>query len=162
MRYDDVPEEEEVIAWFKDIGIRDFIDQSGPEGDLVLSILLQRRVLVDTKRGMQGLVVGELVAFVRHEDSTLDLGLGKGPASKELKRLGLRVHEGYLHLANGSQWIEEALKETPFSTGWRTAIRTIDGAKPWHNPMYFHPGLGGRVTSVPLSALPTDAPETGY
>ena len=154
--HDDIPDEEEMREWFKDLGVESFIEELAPEGERILSILLQAREIVQAKDGTRKVAVGEMVGVAAGEDgsdSPESAPLTKEKASSHLRQLGIRVDPPFLYVANTSKWVREKLAETAFADGWSVGLRTLPEVSSGKKMHYFHTGLKSRATKIPLEVL---------
>ena len=151
---DDVPSEEEAVAYMKDLGLEHFTEDSDPEGRDILDRLFQVQELVPTMTGTHKVTVGEMVglvienpvlkrpkAIIQYED-----------AKRYIKELGFIVHKGHLHVANQSRWIRKQLLDTSFADGWFILLRGLRGAKAGPQK-WFSKAFKSRTTMIPLSTL---------
>ena len=151
---DDVPSEEEAVAYMKDLGLEHFTEDSDPEGRDILDRLFQVQELVPTMTGTHKVTVGEMVGLV------IENPVPKRPkaiiqykdAKRYIKKLGFIVHEGHLHVANQSRWIRKQLLDTSFADGWFILLRGLAGAKAGPQ-MWFSRAFKSRTTMIPLSTL---------
>lgn len=128
-------------------------ESAKPEALKCLGVLLQQRERVDTSNGLKMLSIGQLV----------DACCGSvGPVSAEearshLKPLGLMVEVkdgGYdLLIANNSEWISAALRDTPYVGDHRNILRQLDGVTAGPTNVRFTSGLRERVTVVPIGVI---------
>jgi putative DNA primase/helicase len=146
---DGPPEAEEARELIAAHGLSSYIAEQASEGLRVLRTILQTEARVDTSSGPKTHAVGELVDACVTQSSMSD------DASKWLRSHGLRVDarngEWVLALANTSEWIQHALRDTPYSDGWHTQLRTLPGVTQG-SPKRFHAGLTSRVTIIPRDA----------
>ena len=155
---DEVPDEEEVVAWIKDLGLTGYTEEAEDDGYRLLSILLQAKEIVavgdhDTKR----LTVGEMIDSMIGDDlaETDKRIITRGDADIALRQLGIRVEpdQGKIFIANTSEWVRKQLQDTPFSDGWLLILRSIDGAEVV-TTMRFHTSLSpSRATSLQIDKL---------
>ena len=152
---DDIPEEEEMRNWYKDLGVQSFIEEQAPEGHRILSILLQAREIVQARDGARKVAVGEMVGAAAGkvaETPDQDAVLTKKKADGYLRQLGLLVAPPFLYISTQSEWVREKLADTPFAYGWTFGLQTIPDV--FAGPAkYFHQGLNSRTTCIPLEAL---------
>ena len=153
--FDDIPKEEEMRNWYKDLGVQSFIEEQAPEGHRILSILLQAREIVQARDGARKVAVGEMVGAAAGkvaETPGQDAVLTKKKADGYLRQLGLLVAPPFLYISTQSEWVREKLADTPFADGWTFGLQTIPDV--FAGPAkYFHQGLNSRTTCIPLEAL---------
>ena len=160
---DEVPDEEEVVTWIKDLGITGYTEEAEDDGYRLFDILLQARELVAVgNHDKKQLTVGEMIDAVMAGDTKeTDAVISKQFANHALRQLGIRVEPGQrkIYIANQSEWVRKQLQETPFSDGWIRTLRSVDGAEA-ARPMRFHTKLKlSRATSLLIDKLPALAEE---
>ena len=151
---DDIPSEEEAVAYMKDLGLEHFTEDTDPEGRDILDRLFQVQELIPTMTGTHKVTVGEMVGLVI-ENPVLERPkaiIQYDDAKRYIKELGFIVHEGHLHVANQSRWIRKQLLDTSFADGWFTLLRGLAGAKSGPQ-MWFSKAFKSRTTMIPLSTL---------
>ncbi len=155
---DEPPNEMEARDLIASSEVRGFVDDQQPVGQKVLEAILQAGARVDMPNGpAQNFAVGELVDMVRPSKA-----FGKSAdilkASVDwMNRHGMTIREvngqEMLFLANNSQWIRNALKETPYADGWRDSLKSVEGVVVQGPSITFHSGLSSRTVIVPLNLL---------
>ena len=152
--HDDIPDEEEMREWFKDLGIASFIEELAPEGERILSILLQAREIVQAKDGARKVAVGEMVgvAAAVAGETIETAAITKEKADGYLRQMGLRVRLPFLYIANKSEWVRKKLADTAFANGWRVGLRTMPDVGQG-GMVHFYPGCKSRTTKIPLEFL---------
>ena len=151
---DDVPSEEEAVAYMKDLGLQYFTEDTDPEGRDILDRLFQVQELVPTITGTHKVSVGEMVGLVI-ENALLERPkalIQYDDAKRYIKELGFIVSDGHLYVANQSRWIRKQLLDTSFADGWFDLLRGLAGAKAGPQ-MWFSKAFKSRTTSIPLSTL---------
>lgn len=149
---DEPPSEEEAREIISAEDLTTYQADHVPEGKKALGALLQQIERLDTPNGPRTLAVGQLV----------DIACGRaGEVSSEiadarLRQIGIRVSRedetDVIYLANSSEWMKHALRDTIYSRGIRTVLLTLPGVTPG-DQVRFHPGLKSRTLRVPYSLL---------
>lgn len=132
----------------------EYIAEQVPAGKKVLRTLLQQEARIDTKNGPRTYAVGELIdAATPGTTTALDIDA----VNLFLKRNGIRVDtldgETVVMLANTSEWVRRALRDTPYADGWIGALRTLNGVRASERAIHFHAGLNSRATIVPRGSF---------
>ena len=151
LQNDDVPTEDEMVAWMKDLSLGHCIDleATDPEGRQILDRLFQVQETVLTNNGNFKVTVGEMVSLVIRNPA-LDQSKGRisyEEAKKYLKDIGFIIRGGNLYVANRSEWIRRQLG-TACVDGWYTRLRSIPGAEAG-GVMWFNYG-SNRTTRIPI------------
>ena len=157
LRADHMPDESELRDWIEAMGIEHFVSmapdavEAQAKGRRILSVLLDTSVTVTTASGPETATIGELVAIAAAICAP-HAAINSEEADTHLRRLGLRVRFGDLHLANQSEWIELQLRGIAFEN-WIESVRTLDKVRAGGVPMRFS-GKLSRTTAIPLDILP--------
>ena len=110
LKGDDIPSEEEIVAWLKDagVGIDHAQEQATQHSHECLGILLQATVPVMRNSVIQQVVVGQLLDLIAGQSD--DIGVKKSDAIAALKERGLHVDTtaSQLWVANTSMWVKGA------------------------------------------------------
>ena len=149
LQADHVPDESEMGGWLGRLGIKSYLEDSQSDGHHILSALFRAPLPTEADGGEA--TVGELVELVasrqpRHSPAA------RSSAMRRLGTLGLRVHLGDLHLANGSIWIPEQLRGKGLADSWAESLRAIEGVRAGGTPLWFS-GKQSRTTAVPLDIV---------
>ena len=161
LQNDDLPTEDEMVAWMKDLGLDQYVDLEGtdPEGLQILEGLFQVQEMVLTNKGNFKCSVGEMVSLVI-KNPALEEKPGRIPysaAKHYLKDLGFRVEGGHLYVANRSKWIRRQVS-VAYEHSWYHLLRTMPGAE--KGPQLWFPGYSSRTTQIPCTLVPT-GPDIG-
>ena len=156
---DDMPTEEDMIAWMKDLALEHFVDIEGtdPEGQHILEGLFQVQETVPVPgAGTLKVTVGEMVSLViRSSILAQPPGSMKiKEAEKYLKDIGFIVREGNLFVANRSVWTRKHVPPA-YADSWPNLLRTMPGAQRGEGQMWFT-GRNSRTTRIPVSLLPLE------
>jgi putative DNA primase/helicase len=98
-----------------------------PEWSSALSTLMQYRVRVLGLGGRpEDVPVGDLInaSLGRMDEGAIN----PSDARVALHRMGMRVHEGDLQIANNSQGCSQVFMRTPWATSWRSTLCRMPGA----------------------------------
>ena len=157
---DDVPDEESVIAWLKDLGVLEHVRENEPsaenEAESILSRLMQKEKVVRDAGVPKTTTLAELIESVLDEQLEDKANVGQKEAKKALARMGFKVNrsEQALCVANNSEWVGAVMADTPYRNGgWQRILRGIQGAER-KGPQYYHKNMKcDRSTSIPFAAF---------
>ncbi len=146
LRSDYVASPQEAAAWVNGFNWDEEknLEELDDEQQLIRK-LLQRRVRVDGEVRTVERNIGELI---RLEDDVIPTA----EAVAVLKRCGFDVEDGYLYVANNSEWITSALRDTPWAKNHGKILRRIQGAESG-GQRYFATGLNSRSVKIPLDVI---------
>lgn len=153
LKEDQVPDEESVIAWLKDLGLEYHVQEAQPEGREILDLLFQAQEIVSTSNGSHRTSVGEMVTLVV-KNARLDGAkglLGYDDAKRHLRDIGLLVEKDNLYIANKSVWIRRTLRDTSFAEDHASLLRVMPGAGA--GPRHRFAGRQSRTTQIPIRTL---------
>lgn len=157
LQSDHVPTAIEADSWLQSQDLKTYTHEQTPAARRVLDVLLQTEVRVDTRHGVRTFALGQLVDAVWGELSpTADIG---GEVAREqLKKLGVRVFRDergnhMVGFANSSEWLNKALRGTPYSDNWPRVLKSLDGVEAPSTPDRYYSGLVSRTTAVPRFLL---------
>lgn len=141
-------EEAREIMHSEDVSAYD--EDQRPEGRKLLDVILQQQERCDTSEGPRTYSIGELVAYAAGRKQGK---IAIEEASRHLGRLGLKVDHKQVIVANESEWLRRALRDTPYHRGPRTVLRTLDSVQPTSSAVYFSPGFIARGTEIPMAVV---------
>lgn len=78
--------------------------------------------------------------------------IGYDDARDALSRIGLRVDDGVLYVANNHSALARILQATPWPRNWRLVLRRLEGAVPGC-PAWFGGGISSRSVGIPLDTV---------
>lgn len=122
--------------------------------DNCLQAILQRQVMVDGNMSKRTVTVSELVAIVCGHEPAND-NIDKGTAEDHLRRFGMRVYYPCLMVANRSEWIASALRDTPFANSWPTVLMRLPYAEKVNSSVRFSPHHVSRAVAIDLEKMAT-------
>jgi putative DNA primase/helicase len=109
--------------------------------------LLSSMVRVERNNGVENLSVEEVIENARQENS-----LGSDGAA--LRRIGIRIKNDEILIANSHQGLERCFSDTPWAGAkWRGQLLRISGAYKVPHPVRFGPFSVQKVVSVPLQVI---------
>lgn len=118
-----------------------------------LSAILESRL---RSGGGVELSVYEVVMVAAERDSG-GTGLNTKEADSLLQRYGMRVKDGHLLFANGSESLKRLLANTQYESDVRGYLKRVNGASSMNNKPYRIGANVGKVLGIPLDiALPPD------
>jgi len=153
LKEDQVPDEESVIMWMKDLGLEYHVEEIQPEGREILDLLFQALEVVSTSNGSHRTSIGEMVTLVVKQprmDGAKGL-LGYEDAKRHLRDIGFRIEDDNLYIANKSSWISRTLRDTSFSDDHASLLRVMAGAE--RGPTKWFAGRQSRTTRIPIRSL---------
>lgn len=118
----------------------------------LLSYLLEYVVRIETKSATVERTVGELVLIcmmLRLEEWSISIE----QANDRLKRLGMKVKDGYLYISNSDANIMKVLKDSNWPTNHNKILMRIGGAVSTDNTERFASGVGTRAVMIPKDAM---------
>lgn len=99
--------------------------------------------------------VAELIRVASGDIDPIE-GLTREIAQRDLARLGMRVQDGMLAVANVSEPLRRALQGTPFAAGWAQYLRRLPGADTYGNATLTFLGRVSKVVRIPIDNSPDD------
>ena len=106
--------------------------------------ILQKRLSVDGEAHPVERTIGELIIgddYVSEDETTGALG-----------RIGIKVDDESVIVANNSEWIVSALKDTPWQKNHGRVLSRLEGAE-LVKPTYFSGGINSRAVKIPRSII---------
>lgn len=159
LKGDDLPKEEEVVAYAKDIDLAHYQEEVVPEGRDILDQLFQVQEMVITKDGSFKVSVGEMIALVienpRFEADRKSGAIPYDDAKRYLKDIGFIVDPEYLYVANKSIWISKQLRDTSYADSYPSLLRLLPDARSAGEAKWFA-GRRSRATQIPLRLIPIE------
>ena len=158
MMTDEIPEEAEVVEWFRKLVVKPFGAADESEGFPVLWTILQQAEGVRKDPVHHIKTVAELVALAAAGPTAPTTPITHRDAVETLKRCGMKVkgllgEEQLLAISIRSAWVEKRLARTPYADTWIKELRSIPGARRGP-PTHFGPGLPrARTTEIPLTSF---------
>lgn len=114
-----------------------------PSEVTLIDTILQTEVM--TKSGHERKMIGELVA-----GEISCNGQGVYLEKEVLRRHGIKVAEGKLHIANSCVGLKRILKDTPWADKWNQTLINIKGAEKSNAGEYFAAGMDSRSVIIPM------------
>lgn len=149
---DELPSASDARELLRSDDLETYQQDAVPEGRKALDMILQQIERVDTPSGPRSLPAGQLVDICCGRLGEVDAGI----ADRHLRQLGLRVdvEDGayVLYVANSSEWIKRAVRETIYARGIRNVLLTLPGVEAG-GQIRFHSGLKQRTIRIPYSLL---------
>lgn len=149
---DEPPGEQEAREFLGTENLEAYVQEQVPEGRKALTILLQCRERIDTSSGPKTVAVGQLVDACVGRVSPVS----EGEASAFLKQIGMRVDsingEWALVVATQSEWVKNALRNTPYGDSIHLTLRTLRGVTPGGR-VRFLAGFVSHSTVIPLAVF---------
>jgi len=155
---DKLPDQEEVVAYAKDIDLAYYKEDTDPEGHDILDLLFQVQETVLTSQGNFKVSVGEMIALVIRSPRELEPPKGAmrfADAKRFLKDIGFIVASDHLFVANKSIWISRQLRDTSYTHSYSSLLRLLPGASAASKPKWFA-NRQSRATKIPLSLIPVE------
>ena len=157
---DDLPELEEVVAYAKDINLKDFLADIEPEGRDILDKLFQAQETVLTTSGSFKVSVGEMISLVIENprfdaDQKID-NIPYKDAKRYLKDIGFLIGPTHLFVANKSIWITRQLRDTSYADSYPSLLRLLPDACATPEAKWFA-GRRSRATQIPLRHIPVES-----
>ena len=155
LQNDDIPPEDEVVSYMKDLDIREYVDETEPEGRDILNLLCQAIETVPTPTGTHKVSVGEMLSIVitnRFEQPKDEIH--RRDAVRILRNIGFVVDHDYLFISNNSVWIRKALSGTSYAEGYAPLLRQLPEASA-SGPRHFG-GRKDRTTKIPVHLISLD------
>ena len=131
--------------WDDERAINEQADES-----MCIAHIFGRICRLSTSAGNIERSVGELVQKVAGTGH--DHAITKDEADSTLKRMGLRVSDGKLMVANNHPELKRMLDNTQWGNSWALTIGRIEGAEKSDKPQKFA-GVTSRYVSVPLDKI---------
>jgi putative DNA primase/helicase len=102
-------------------------EQTEADEERCLQHILQRQLRVEGDRGSTySRTVWELVELARGTAAAMEIGMAAAEA--HLGRIGIRVMDGQLLIANTALGLQHILAETPWAHSWPTVLARLPGA----------------------------------
>ncbi|MXW16927.1 MAG: toprim domain-containing protein [Gemmatimonadetes bacterium] len=155
---DKLPDQDEVVAYAKDIDLGHYMEEAEPEGHDILDLLFQVQETVPTSQGNFKTSIGEMIALVIKSPRELEPPKGVmqfAEAKRFLKDIGFIVGSDCLYVANKSIWISRQLRDTSYTDSHASLLRLLPGASAAPKPKWFA-GRQSRATRIPLSVIPIE------
>lgn len=115
-----------------------------------LNHLMQHRVRVVSSNTTYEMTLGELVMAGRGKTTTM---MGWQVAEDEIRRYGLRLHEGGIYISTTHTALKRVLKDTPWAAKWRVTLLRLPGAQRADKTVHFGPGAKTPAVWLPLSII---------
>jgi putative DNA primase/helicase len=125
---------------------RDAAEQ--PDEERCLQHILQHQLRVEGDRNSYTRTVWELIELVRTTTTSMEIGIGAAEA--HLGRLGLRVMDGRLVIANTSLGLQRILAATAWAHSWPTVLSRLPGAEKPGKVRFKGMAHNSRAVAVPL------------
>jgi len=120
----------------------------------LLSHLLEQIIIADSEHGMQRRSVGELIMLAEGHD--LADNVTPPLARQSLRRIGFKVEtinkKEMLVISNNANWVQAALKDTPWSKNHNKILMRLDGTIAL-NATHFATGIKTRAVALPLELV---------
>lgn len=129
----------EETQWVKDAVVKTEVEA---EWSRALKTMLQHRVRYSARGETGEVPVGDLVEAAQGRVS--DGPLGASDAAKQLNWIGIRVHDGYLQVANRSVGGDAIFARTPWAGSWASTMQRAPGVMRNMGPVR----LAGHLTKV--------------
>lgn len=151
LQSDDVPSEQEAREFISNGALDAYIADQAPEGIRVIDVILQQLERIDTSHGPKMATVGQLIEACRKPSEYVR----EDDARNRLRQIGIRIDarrdEMVLVLANKSEWIARALRDSPYAANIQAAFRTIKHAEAGGTVNFG--GFYSRATLIPLRSI---------
>ena len=158
MLTDEIPEQEEVVEWFRTLLIKSYRAGYEPEGFKVLREILQGPEVVRTDDSeLHVRTAGQLVMLVASGPVT-PTTIPHRDIVQTLKRCGMKLSrredgQQILRISIRSTWVRRRLGKTPYRESWKELLRTIPGAGAGLSCRFGGHVPRSRTVDVPLAAL---------
>jgi putative DNA primase/helicase len=124
-------------------------EQTEADEERCLQHILQHQIRVEGDRGSAHTrTVWELVEIARGITASMDVG--SVTAEAHLGRIGLRVSDDRLLIANTALGLQRILQDTPWAHGWPTILSRLPGAQKPGKVRFKGMSQNSRAVSVPL------------
>lgn len=147
---------EAAVAWVK---AKDWTEEKALETTKdemrLFSFLMSQLIRIEnTALGTQERTVGELVMVCLKIKS--DITLTEDAANDKLKRIGMRVKDGYIYIANSEPAILQMVKDTAWSNNHGKILKRIEGAEDVASTT-FAAGMKSRAVRIKSDGLFNDS-----
>jgi putative DNA primase/helicase len=143
---------DDAIAWVRS---KDWAEEKAQEQTrdelMLINHIMQQLTRIETNTlGTQERSLGELVMFSCKWRS--DICLTEDAAHDRLKRLGIKVADGFVYIANQSDYIAKVLLYTPWAKNHNKILVRVDGAFAVESTT-FASGMKSRAVAIPLDKI---------
>jgi len=153
---DDAPTMSDALDLIRSESLEEYVEDHVTDGMACVRVLLDQRERVEGKGQPRTLTIGDMVYSVLTGTHPAPDVLPED-ADRVLRQIGMKVSDDghWLHIANRSEWISRALRDTPYTDGWRTPLLSIPGAERV-GTVRFTPMMSSRAVAVPMSKVRGD------
>ena len=149
---DKVINEKQANSWFERMNISERTDESTPDQIQCIRRILSREIRLDTGATK---TIGEMLFMARWGVTSVEQsnGLTDSDVKQRLGRCGIKLEYPNVFISNTSNFITDALKDSPWHKNYSEVLRRIKGAEAGINVKYFSPMETSRFVSIPFDEV---------